>query len=361
MREITKKKYSIQIQYLISVTLVLLISIACFFASKFIDYRITALILLMTVSIVAIIFDILPVLVTAILSGLILNFFFIQPLFTFHITNSEDVLMFLMYIIIALVSAVLTFKIREAEKKARDKEEKEKTIKLYSVLLNSLSHELRTPIATIIGAVDILKENNNNISKKNQDVVLNEIDIASIRLNQQVENLLNMSRLESGILQLKKDWSDTNELINGVIQKITPMNNNNHKIDFQPNENLPFFKLDIGLMEEIMRNLIHNALLYTPAKTIIKIDNNNNFNSCIISVSDNGKGFPENEIQFIFDKFYRLQNSKTGGSGLGLSIVKGFVEAHNGTLKLENIATGGAKFTIEIPAETSYLKNLKNE
>ncbi|OXG03649.1 sensor histidine kinase [Flavobacterium araucananum] len=353
-----------QKQSFISITLVLLIATLCFLSSNLIDYRITALILLMTVSVLAVLFDIFPVLITAILSGLILNFLFIKPLFSFEITNTEDVLLFMMYIIIALVNAVLTFKIRESENKAREKardiEEKIKTIKLYNVLLNSISHELRTPIATIIGAIDLLKEKKSTISEKNQEVLLDEIDKASIRLNQQVENLLNMSRLDTGILQLKKDWCDTNELINGVIQKLLPLSNNQILV-FQPNENLPFFKLDTGLIEEIMHNIIYNALLYTPKNTIIKIDTKYEISNCIISVSDNGGGFPENEIQFVFDKFYRLQNSKSGGSGLGLSIVKGFVEAHNGTIELENNITGGAKFIIKLPVETSYLKNLKNE
>jgi two-component system sensor histidine kinase KdpD len=314
----------------------------------------------MTVSLIAMLFDILPVLLTAILSGLILNFFFIQPLFTFHITNAEDILLFLMYLIIALVNAALTFKIREAESKARDKEEKEKTIKLYDTLLNSLSHELRTPIATIIGAIDTLKENKNKLSENNQTELLEEIDKASIRLNRQVENLLNMSRLETGMLKLKQDWCDINELIYTVIQKITQIKKE-HIINFIPDEKLPLFKLDAGLIEEIVQNLVTNAILYTPKNTFINISVSYEFNNCVLSVSDNGKGFPENQIQFVFDKFYRLPNTKTGGSGLGLSIVKGFVEAHNGTIKLENKINSGACFTIIIPTETSYLNNLKNE
>ena len=305
-------------------------------------------------------FDILPVLLTALLSGLILNFFFIQPLFTFHITNTEDVLLFLIYIIIALVNAVLTFKIRDTENKARDKEEKEKTIKLYNTLLNSLSHELRTPIATIIGAIDTLKENKNKLSETNQTELLEEIDKASIRLNRQVENLLNMSRLETGILKINQDWCDLNELIYTVIQKITSIKNS-HIISFIPNEKLPLFKLDAGLIEEVIQNLVTNALLYTPKNTIIKIDASHESDNCVFSVFDNGNGFPENEIQFAFDKFYRVPNTKTGGSGLGLSIVKGFVEAHNGTIKLKNNTNSGANFTITIPTETSYLNYLKNE
>ena len=340
--------------------MVVFVSIVCFLLSKYIDYRITALILLMTVSIIAMLFDILPVLLTAFLSGLILNFFFIQPLFTFHITNTEDILLFLIYLIIALVNAVLTFKIREAETKARDKEEKEKTIKLYNTLLNSLSHELRTPISTIIGAIDTLKENKSKLSEINQTELLEEIDKASIRLNRQVENLLNMSRLETGMLKLKQDWCDINELIYTVIQKVAPIKKN-HTISFIPNETLPFFKLDAGLIEEIIQNLVTNAIQYTPINTIIKIEAKHQSDNCVFFVSDNGNGFPEKEIQLVFDKFYRLPNSKTGGSGLGLSIVKGFVEAHNGTIKLTNNTNSGANFTITIPTETSFLNNLNNE
>ncbi len=347
-------------QCISSTLLVFVVSIVCFFFSSYIDYRITALILLMSVSLVAMFFDIIPVVVTAILSGLILNFFFIEPLFTFHITNTEDILLFLMYLIIALVNAVLTFKIREAESKARDKEEKVKTIKLYNTLLNSLSHELRTPISTIIGAIDTLKENKNKLSETNQTELLEEIDKASIRLNRQVENLLNMSRLETGMLQLKQDWCDFNELIYSVIQKMEAVKNN-HNIAFIPNEELPLFKLDAGLIEEIIQNLILNAIQYTPQNSIITIVAQYQSDNCVFSVSDNGNGFPEHEIPLAFDKFYRLPSTKTGGSGLGLSIVKGFVEAHNGTVILKNNLNSGACFTIKIPTKTSYLNYLKNE
>lgn len=340
---------------------VLVLSIICFFSSKYVDYRITALVLLMTVSFVAMLFDILPVLLTAVLSGMILNYFFISPLFTFHIADTEDILLFFMYLIIALVNAVLTFKIREAENKARDKEEKVKTIQLYDTLLNSLSHELRTPIATIVGAIDVLKENRNKLSEINQSELLEEIDKASVRLNTQVENLLNMSRLETGMLKLKLDWCDINELIYDVIQKSKP-EKLKHNITFVPNEKLPLFKLDAGLVQEVIQNLVTNAIQYTPENTIITIEVKLESDFCIISVLDNGNGFPENEMQYAFDKFYRLPNTKTGGSGLGLSIVKGFVEAHSGSIELKNNTNeSGACFVITIPVKTSYINHLKNE
>jgi two-component system sensor histidine kinase KdpD len=339
---------------------VLIVSGIFFFATNYLGYRVIALLLLVTVSLLAMLFDFLPVLLAAMISALIWNFFFIPPIFTFHIDNAEDILMFLMYFIIALVNAALTVKIRDAEKKARDKEEKEHTIKLYNTLLNSLSHELRTPIATIVGAVDTLKDNKDRLSTSQQNELLSQIDIASIRLNRQVENLLNMSRLESGMLKLNLDWCDINELIYSVIQKLS-IYNDQHTIVFQHNDQLPLFKLDAGLIEQVLHNIIFNAIQYTPENTSISISVKDAAENCIIAIEDNGNGFPASEIQYAFDKFYRLPQTKAGGTGLGLSIVKGFIEAHNGVIVLENNSSGGAKFTISIPSATSFIKNLKQE
>lgn len=346
-------------QYLISFLSIALVSSICFLMSNLIGYRVVALILLMTVSINAMLFDIAPVLFTAILSALVWNFFFIPPVFTFHIGNTEDVLMFLLYFFIALVNGVLTSKIRQAEGKARDKEEKEKTINLYNTLLNSLSHELKTPISTILGAVDAIKENNEKISGDNQKLLLSAIDQAALRLNRQVENLLNMSRLDSGMLQPKLDWCDLEEIVFSVIQKMSP--GHVQKTIFHPVENLPLIKSDAGLLEQIIYNLLHNAMQYTPDDATIEISCFVNAGTCRITVADNGKGFPEKEIDLVFEKFYRLPSSKAGGSGLGLSIVKGFVEALHGKITLQNIEPHGARFTIEIPSETSYINHLNNE
>lgn len=350
---------SIRTQYLISIVLILLVSAVSYYLTDYTGYRVVALVLLMTVSVLAMLFRIFPVLLAALLSAIIWNYFFIPPRFTFHIDHAEDALMFLLYFIIALINAVLTFKIRQAENKARDKEEKEKTIRLYNTLLNSLSHELRTPISTILGSVDTLKDNRDKLSEKHQAELLTEIDKAGIRLNRQVENLLNMSRLETGLLKPKLEWCDLNELIHRVIRKYE--NPDTCTLRFGPDEMLPLVKIDGGLMEAVLDNLVQNAIQYNPGHAIIDISVRYDNNACLITVSDNGQGFPENEIPRVFDKFYRLPDSKTGGSGLGLSIVKGFVEAQLGKVSLENKKEGGAIFTLEIPAEASFIKNLKNE
>jgi two-component system sensor histidine kinase KdpD len=316
--------------------------------------------LLVTVSLLAMFLDILPVLLAALLSALLWDFFFIPPHFTLTIGDTEDRIMLLLYFLIAALNGVLTYKIRQIEKEARDKEEKANAVKFYNTLLNSLSHELRTPITTIVGATDNLQSNGNKLSEDNKRILVNEIAVAGMRLNQQVENLLNMSRIEAGFIKPKMDWCDVSELIYAAVNR-AEKNLKGHKINVYVQDDLPLFQLDFVWMEQVVFNLVNNAGIYTPENSIISIKASCQNEKLLLTITDNGKGFPEEEIGKVFDKFYRLQNSKAGGTGLGLSIVKGFVEAHNGKVYVQNAQLGGARFTIEIPAKTSYINSLKNE
>lgn len=239
--------------------------------------------------------------------------------------------------------------------------------------MNSLSHELRTPIATIIGAADTIMENKSKLEDNDKDILVNEISEASLRLNQQVENLLNISRLESGFLQLKKDWCEIGELIYKVINNLKKQFPT-HQFHVHIIDVLPLFKIDYGILEIILHNLLLNAVTYTPNGSNIYI-NISRFDfeemsitesgigkvQLVIKITDDGKGFPEEELEKAFDKFYRIHKTKTGGTGLGLSIVKGYVEVHNGTIRLKNSPVGGAEFTINIPEETNYINALKND
>lgn len=345
---------------MISISLIIITSVVCFFSVDLIGYRVVALVLLLVVSILAMLFDIFPVLVTAFLSALIWNFFFIPPILTFHSSTPEDALMFLMYFVIALINAVFTFKIRESERKTRIQEEKEKSIKLLNNLLNSLSHELRTPISAIIGAIDTIRDTETNLSEEHRNELYSEVEIAAFRLNRQVENLLSMSRLEAGTLKPVLDWIDLNELIFSVMKENLD-DALNHKFIFEPREDLPLYKLDRGLLEHVLHNIIYNALQHTPYETAIEINVEDIPHSCKIVIEDNGHGFPEDEIDLVFDKFYRLKNSPTGGTGLGLSIAKGFTESMGGSLKLENHKPRGARFTIILPSEISSINSVGHE
>lgn len=345
-------------QYTVSILAVCVVAVVGLFLDRILGYRDVAFMLLVTVSILAMFLDIIPVLLAATLSALIWDFFFIPPRFTLTIGFAEDRLLLLMYFIVAMINAVLTYKIRKMQEKVRDREEKAKEVRFYNTLFNSLSHELRTPITTIIGAADNLIANNNRLREETKSELLSEISIAALRLNQQVENLLSMSRLESGAFRIKKDWCDVNELVHKVVHELDP-----HLIKFRTTidipDNLPLFRLDFGIMEQVLYNLIYNAVVHTPENTTITIQVHYTSGKLIITVADNGRGFPADEFENVFTRFYQ-PHSKAGGTGLGLFIVKGFVEAHNGTIKLENLPVCGSMFTVEIETETSNPNQLKD-
>ncbi len=352
---VLNKKVEAKTQYLLSVLVVWLVAGACFLFSRYIGSEVVAFILLLTLSVLAMFFGIFPVLIAAVLSALIWDYFFLLPRFNFRVGNTEDKIMLSMYFVIALINGVLTFKIRQIEKAARRKEEKAKTLRLYNTLLNSLSHEFRTPIATIIGATDNLLQNPSRLSEEDEQKLLTEISIASLRLNQQVENLLNLSRLESGVIQPKKDWCDVSELVYDTIGRLDDQLKS-HTVEIDIREYMPLFRLDYGLMEHVLYNLVYNAALYTPPGSLIRVKADW-VGECIrLVVEDDGDGFPDAEIPKVFDKFYRLKEAKAGGTGLGLSIVKGFVEAHNGNVVLKNRIPSGARFTITIPTEILLIK-----
>lgn len=347
-------------QFIISVTAVTVITLLGLLLHNLLGYRVVAFMLLVTVSILAMFLDIVPVLVAAVLSALFWNFLFIPPRFTLTVGTAEDRILLLMYFIIAMINAVLTFKIRQMEKEVKTREEKTKSVRFYNTLLNSLSHELRTPITTIIGCTDNLQMNSHRLSEKDKADLLSEVSVASIRLNQQVENLLNMSRLESGFFQIKKDWCDVTDLIYKTLHRLEP-NLTNYKVAIDIAEHFPLFKLDFGLMEQVIYNLILNVTQHTPKETVITIQADVSEDGLVLIIADNGRGFPEADINHAFDMFYRVKGSSTGGTGLGLSIVRGFVEAHNGSVKLENLPVCGSKFTISIPTEKSHVNRMKDE
>lgn len=339
-------------QYLVSTAIIILVAALCFAFSDFMGYRVAALVLLVTVSLLAITFDILPVLFSAALSAFIWDFFFIPPRFTIHVDTTEDTIFLIMYFIIAIVSGVLTYKIRQVEKQAQLKEEKANSVKLYNTILNSLSHELRTPIAAIIGATDNL-QTNVHLTLENREQLLAEISKASLRLNQQVENLLNISRLQSGHIQPKKDWCDVVELIYQVVKSVEE-NNIGRKIHISINPEIPLCSLDKGMLEQIIYNLLNNAAIHTHNKSRIEISATCPVDVLEIKIEDNGKGFIDVNPKEVFNKFSRGKTSKTAGSGLGLSIVKGFTEALLGSVELHKSESGGAQFIISIPVKTTH-------
>lgn len=358
-------------QLLFSTSTVLGVAAVCYPFAGLIGHHSVALILLLAVSVLAMRLSLTAVLSAALLSALVWDFFFIPPYFTFTIGSGEDVLLMVMYFIVASLNGVINYRMRQLEQVKREKTDREKSLKLYNTLFSSLSHDLRTPIAAVLGAADILLDKHTQLSEIQREELTREISKGALRLNEQVENLLNMSRIEAGGIQPKPAWCDLEELIYGVIQK-TGAEAENHRITVSIPEGFPLVQLDFGMTAQLLQNLLTNAFRHTPAGSKIHIsaridvENSGHFETnddetdmnliksvpqykLRLELSDDGDGFPEEEIDAVFDKFYRPSNTKADGTGLGLYVVRGFTEAQGGEIRLQNLPGKGARFTLEFP------------
>ncbi len=482
-------------QYLLVSVFVMLLSSLCYLIKDYAGYQVVSFSLLILLSVLALFYGTGPILLAATMSAFIWDYFFIPPQFTMHIEKPEDILMLIMFFIIALLNGILTSRVRHQEKKIRIREERTHALyqltrdltmapgigevttiairyiqkyfrldcaiilkndsnildsqlnhetkikltdnelsianwvykhavkagkytdtlpstdytfypltgtkdnmgviavkhfnvftqgeeqfweaflaqisskyereflrnaakkayilsesdKLYKTLFNSISHELRIPVATMIGASDTLLSQ--SYPEETKVKLYSEINTAAIRLNQLIENLLNMSRLESGRITPRLDWCDVNDLANKVADILQP-ELRPFRFHIVIPANMPLVQIDFGLMEQVLHNLILNATQNAPAGSSIRIKFFHDNGFLTIQVMDRGAGFPNDELHLVFNKFYRGKDTKTGGTGLGLSIVKGFVEAHQGKVIAENRQNGGALFTIKIPVKS---------
>jgi two-component system sensor histidine kinase KdpD len=230
--------------------------------------------------------------------------------------------------------------------------------RLYKTLLNSVSHELRTPLTAIRGAATSLLEPNIGSDLAAREALSQEINEAATRLNRIVENLLDMTRLESGRLRLNLEWCDVNDLVSITLNRLkNEMADHIVILDIAPD--LPLVRIDFGLMEQALYNLVHNAAIHTPPGTRVRISARVEGQELALSVADRGPGLPSQDLERVFDKFYRAPGASAGGTGLGLSIARGLVEAHGGHITAENRSNGGARFTIRLPL--SAAPNLPQE
>ncbi len=219
---------------------------------------------------------------------------------------------------------------------------------LYQTLFNSISHELRTPLATILGGSAGLLDPNISRNASVRNGLSQEIQQAAIRLNRVVDNLLDMTRLESGKLKPNLEWCDVSDLISVTLGRARG-DLAGRPIKLEITSDLPLVQFDFGLMEQALYNLLHNEAVHTPPGTGVWVAANVQDRELVISVADCGPGLPTDDVPCVFDKFYRAPGAPAGGIGLGLPVTRGLVEAHGGKITAENLADGGVRFEIRLP------------
>ncbi|HCK67388.1 MAG TPA: hypothetical protein DHW49_14095 [Anaerolineae bacterium] len=236
-------------------------------------------------------------------------------------------------------------KFAQSESRAKVLEESDK---LKSAILSSVSHELRTPLSTIKAASSSLRSNEISWDSPARVELISAIDDEADHLNLLVGNLLDMSRIEAGVLKPKREWNMLAEILGGVLERMKHFAEK-HKIEVNVSEDLPLVPVDYVQMEQVFTNLLSNSLKYAPINTIVRIDAKVEKDFLHVTLSNQGPQVPNEDLERIFDKFYRVTaTDKVTGTGLGLSICKGIIEAHGGNIWAENLPNGFA-FNFTVP------------
>lgn len=233
---------------------------------------------------------------------------------------------------------------------ARDAQVRVETERLRNSLLSAISHDLRTPLAAIIGASSSLAEEDAKLAPEARRALSRDILEASRRMSELVNNVLEMARLQSGSVQLKLEWYPLEEVVGGVLTRLKDrLKDHPVSVDLPPE--LPWISMDGSAIEQVLVNLLENAVKYTPAGTRLAVGAEVQDEGIVVEVADEGPGLPEGAEERVFEKFYRAQEEGTqGGVGLGLAICRAIVEAHGGRIWAENRPGGGAVFKFTLPS-----------
>ncbi len=223
--------------------------------------------------------------------------------------------------------------------------------RLRAALLTSISHDLKTPLASVLGAASTMRDLSSGLSDAEKRDLLATVIDESERLNRFIANLLDMTKLESGAVVPNTTRQDIGEIIGSALRRAGKILVN-HKVSLDLAADLPMLELDAVLFEQVLFNLLDNAAKYAPAGTTISVRTVRDRDSILLQIIDEGDGIPSAELESIFDKFYRVQKGDhvRPGTGLGLAISRGFVEAMRGTISAANRTDrSGAVLTIRLP------------
>ncbi len=302
------------------------------------------LVLLLAVLFSAIRYGLIPSLFTAVLATLAVDFFFVDPLYTLEIADPRDVVSLAFFAIIAVATSNLAGELQRQMRRVD-------TERLRNTMLTSISHDLRTPLSSIIGAVTSLRSFGTLYSPKNRNDLLATIQDEAERLDRFIGNLLDITRLEAGGIRVTDDAVDIADVANSVSARIAGLGRG-QAVVLALDGDLPLAQADFVLLEQTLFNLLDNATKYAEPETSVRLAGTHRGNFVILDVIDEGPGIPPGQTEAIFDKFTRMAQGdrQRAGTGLGLAIARGFVTAMGGTLTAASRTDrSGAIFTLRLP------------
>jgi two-component system sensor histidine kinase KdpD len=291
-----------------------------------------------------------PALLACLASLLAYNFFFLPPLYTFRITDPSNIVTLFFFSVVALIAGNLAAQLRKHAVTAE-------TERLRSAMLTSLSHDLRTPLASILGAAGGLLAHRQTLNDSAQVDLIETIQEEAERLHRFIANLLDMTRLEAGAIVPRLDAVDLSDVAGTALRRAEQILAG-HRVTMEIPRDLPLLRVDPVLFEQVLFNLFDNAAKYAPLGTSITMQAKMDGPIIHMEIADEGKGIPAGDLERVFDKFYRAQagDSRRAGTGLGLAICRGFLQAMSGAIVAKNKESGsGAVFVITLPVATRQL------
>ena len=291
-----------------------------------------------------------PAVLASFLCVLAYDYFFIEPFFSFSVSDIEYVFTLMVMLIVGQTISHLTIRVRrhiEVTQTALKETEKER---FRNLLLTSVSHDLRTPLTAIMGSASSILQSGDKLSADLQHELVQNIFDESERLSHLVNNILKLIRLEAGSMALSRQRHALDEIISSVLTKLDKQLAG-RPVNVSIPEHLPLVPLDNILIEQVLINLLENAIKFTPANSALDIVLEQDQQDIKVAVVDRGPGIQPDDADKIFDKFYRGQKPETSGVGLGLglAICKGIILAHNGKIWVQPRDEGGAAFCFSLP------------
>lgn len=288
-----------------------------------------------------------PSLTAAVLSVVAYDLFFVPPYFSFVVADLRHITTFGVMLVVATVISALAQRVRRQAQVAHDAKVQVETEQLRNALLSSVSHDLRTPLAVVKGAGSALVDGNATLTPEARLSFAESIVDEADRLNRLVGNLLDMTRLEAGVLVVKKEWQSIEELVGTALGRLEDRLRHRQVVVAVPQE-LPLVPCDALLVEQVLINLMENAARYTPEDTAVELRAEAAPGCIEIRVLDRGPGIPLGQEEKIFERFHRAHEGQ-GGIGLGLAICRGIVVAHGGSIWSKSRQGGGAEFGFTLP------------
>lgn len=309
-----------------------------------------SLLFLTGVLVVAVRYGVWPSIYASTLSFFVFTFFFTTPYLTLTIRDEGDVATLVFFLVVASVTGNLASRLRDAMASS----EREK---LRSALLTSLSHDLRTPLASVIGAASSVLAYEQTLSANDKRILLQSVLDESERLDRYVQNLLDMLRLDSGRIQLNRDWEDLRDLVSAASRRLR-LAARGFRVCTAIDDDAHLVFVHGDLVEQVFVNLLDNAAQHSPPNGRISIRARRDDEAVIVDVADEGPGIPESERERIFEPFYRVrEGDRKSGTGLGLSICRGIVRAHGGDTSAHAAPDGsGALLRFALPRPPEHLK-----